>query len=157
MPSFPVNAVRRLVVWSAAFAVLPAGRASAALGASASSVEADARAASGVSAGTESFGGYSVARIEMPSGTVVSEYVAPSDVVFAVAWHGPKPPDLVQLLGEHYPEVARALAARPRRRGPLFLRTDTVVLESQGHVRAFSGRAYLPAALPPAVAAESLR
>ncbi len=99
--------------------------------------------------------GFSVHEITAAGGTVVRQYASPSGVVFGVSWHGPYVPDLAQLLGSYFPDFQQAVrsAAGPtaRRRGPLAVRTDRLVVETGGHVRSLHGRVYLPAALPTAV------
>lgn len=95
---------------------------------------------------------YTVHEIQTPSGTVVREYVAPTGKVFAVAWRGPKMPDLQQTLGVYFEQ----LTAAPRPAHPdhahFFVTEPGFVLQSTGHMRAYLGRAYVPQLLPPNVA-----
>jgi hypothetical protein len=95
--------------------------------------------------------GYSVHEIRAADGTNVREYASPDGVVFGVSWRGPFVPDLARLLGSSFPEFQAAgrFAVRPRR--PVRVRTDGLVVELGGHVRAFHGRAYLPRELPEGV------
>ena len=97
--------------------------------------------------------GYSVQQISAPTGHVIREYVSFAGTVFGVSWQGPAVPDLKPLLGSYFTDLQQAIQSRPRRRGPLIVRTDKVVIENSGHQRAFHGRAYLPALLPPGVPA----
>ena len=41
---------------------------------------------------------FTLHQIPAPTGIVVREYVSASGKVFAVAWHGPWPPDMRQIL-----------------------------------------------------------
>ncbi len=97
--------------------------------------------------------GYSVHTLQTDSGITVREYVSAQGVVFAVAWKGPNLPDLTQLLGDYFPAFRSAMDERRARgiRGPVALRQNDLVVESNGHMRAFSGRAYVPSLLPPQV------
>jgi hypothetical protein len=94
---------------------------------------------------------HTVHEIQLPTGTVVREFVAPSGTVFAVSWHGPFVPDLRQLLGSYFPALVEAAQAR-RPRGPahrgLLLQTPGFVVEAGGHMRALFGRAYVPELVP---------
>ncbi|MBZ5543872.1 MAG: DUF2844 domain-containing protein [Acidobacteriia bacterium] len=101
--------------------------------------------------------GYSVQQITGADRTVVKEYVSPAGLVFGISWQGPTMPDLQQLLGSSFSEFQQAAQSRVRRRGPLVLRTDRLVVESGGHLRSFHGRAYLPSLLPKNIPAEVVR
>jgi hypothetical protein len=93
--------------------------------------------------------GHDVHQITAAGGTLVREFVAPSGLVFGVAWEGPNMPDLEALLGSHYAAFRQAVIASGRRRAAVVLRTGDLVVESGGHMRAFRGRAYLPELVPP--------
>jgi hypothetical protein len=101
--------------------------------------------------------GYTMQEMLLPSGTTVHEYVAPSGKVFAVTWRGPALPDLEQILGGHFQTFMSAPDALQIPRRVRSLQRDELVVHSAGHQRAFSGYAYIPALLPPGVAAEDLR
>jgi hypothetical protein len=100
---------------------------------------------------------HSVHEIAAPSGAVVREYVSPAGKVFAVAWQGPRLPDLRQVLGEHFDAYVAAAASRRFGRGPVLIEQPGLVVHSSGHMRAFVGQAYVPALLPPGVAVDALR
>lgn len=122
----------------------------AALGGDTSSVQAD-RAHLNAAVRTSQAQAYTVHELRSPSGTLVREYASPSGKIFAVAWQSPAPPDLKQLLGPYFDEFQQAAAqaqARRTARGPLIIRHPGLVVELGGHMRAFRGRAYLPAELP---------
>ena len=101
--------------------------------------------------------GYMVQHIEAADGTMVREYVAPTGLVFGVAWQGPKVPDLTHLLGAYFPLYQAALPAPVLRRAPVIVHTEALVVEMFGHMRAFSGRAYLPTLVPRTLAPEVIQ
>ncbi len=133
----------------------------AGLGEDANSVQAD-RARMQASLRTTQAQAYTVQEIQAPTGIVVREYVSPaSGKVFAVAWQGPWPPDMRQILASYFDQFqqaaqAQAGTARAMRR-PIVINLPGLVVESSGHMRSFSGRAYIPAMLPPGVTAEAIR
>lgn len=92
---------------------------------------------------------YTVHTIELPSGTVVREYVAPTGIVFGVAWNGPTLPDLKAMLGAAFDRYVNANVIR--RANPLAVADSDLVVYSAGHLRAFAGHAYLPSAVPAGV------
>ena len=128
----------------------------AVLGKSVDSIAAD-RARLGGEVRATAAAGFSVHEIAAEDGGVVREYVSPGGIVFGVAWRGPTPPDLVALLGDYYTELQAALRAPVRRRGPLSVRTDHLVVETGGHMRDLHGRAYLPDHLPATVKETAIR
>lgn len=99
---------------------------------------------------------YSVQEIKTGDGTVVREYVSAEGKVFGVAWNGPIMPDLKQLFGDYFPTFQSEAQARGPARGPLKINRSDLVIQSGGHMRAFSGRAYLPQLLPAGVTAAEI-
>lgn len=99
---------------------------------------------------------YVMHEMHTPPGTVVREYVSSSGKVFAVSWQGPTTPDFRQLLGAYYDQLQNAQLTR-NGRGPLLIRQPGLVFHSGGHMRAFSGRAYIPDMVPASVALEAIR
>jgi hypothetical protein len=91
---------------------------------------------------------YTVHEIQTPSGTLVREYISAQGQVFAVAWKGPFLPDLQQILGSYFNEYGNAASSKHTRRGPVLVQQPGLVIQSGGHMRAFSGRAYIPLLLP---------
>lgn len=91
---------------------------------------------------------------------VLSEYVS-GNTVFAVAWRGKRPPNLVSLLGLHFQEYQDASAAAassgPMRRGMSHVEGAHVVVETGGHPGDIRGRAYLPSLLPSGVTKEMIQ
>ncbi len=140
-----------------AMALLASNLASAALGGSASTADADRNGMKIQRRMLPAQPRYTVQESRLPSGTVVREYVSPSGRVFAVAWEGPQMPDLEEILGEHY--SAYRAAAREKRRGPgrRNLEAGDLVVQSGGHMRAFAGRAWLRQLMPEGVRPDEIR
>ena len=99
---------------------------------------------------------YAVHEISAASGTVVREFVSPAGKVFGVAWSGPAMPDMRQVLGPYFDTYVAALAQR-KARGPVNVVLPGLVVQSSGHMRSFSGKAYLPDAVPAGVASEEIK
>ena len=120
----------------------------AALGGDASSVEADRVSMKGALASFSTVRGYAVHEITTPAGVHVSEYLA-GGKVFALSWQGPAIPDLRQMLGTYYATYAQA-ATGSHAGGHRHLRIEQpdLVVESNGRMRAFYGRAWDPTLMP---------
>lgn len=131
--------------------------ASATLGESATSTETD-RVSMNASMRMVPATKYTVHEIQTPSGTTVREYVSAAGTVFAVAWQGPVMPDLRQTLGGYFDRyTAAAAAGRHASHRHIAVRESDLVVQSNGHMRSFSGRAYLPQLLPQGVAIEEIQ
>jgi hypothetical protein len=132
----------------------------AGLGEDVSSVQADQAHVQG-SLRTTQTEAYTVHEIQAPTGTVVREYVSPtSGKVFAVAWQGPWPPDMRQILANYFAQFQQAAQAQVNShagRRPLVIEQSGFVMRSGGHMRSFAGHAYIPAMLPQGVSAEAIR
>jgi hypothetical protein len=105
-------------------------------------------------------GSYTMHEISAPTGTIVREYLSSEGKVFAISWRGPTIPNLRQVLGpyfDRYVEAARAAKAQHHGRGPLLVHAAGLVVQTGGHARAFSGRAYVPEMLPPGVQAREIQ
>lgn len=100
---------------------------------------------------------YTVHEVQLPSTTVVREYVDSEGKVFAVAWQGPALPDLSQVLGEYAKDFKQAASQPHGGRAQLHSSTSRVVIHSMGHMRAFNGVAYLPGGMPAGVNASELK
>lgn len=97
---------------------------------------------------------YVMHEITSTTGTVVREFVSPAGVVFGVAWEGPFPPDLLQLLGPYYQQAQQAATPEQqqrRRRAPVVIETPGLVMYETGHMRSFQGHAYVPQLVPQGV------
>ena len=153
------GAVRYLSVF-VLLAVLMAvpGHLFAALGGDAVSVQAD-QAHLQASLRSIPAEAYTVHELHAPTGVVVREYVS-SGKVFGVAWEGPWPPDMHQLLGGYFDQYVQAMQSagggRTGRR-PIQIELPGLVVHLAGHPRSFTGQAYVPGMLPPGVAAGKIR
>jgi len=133
------------------------GAARAALGSDTASVLADgASMRAGIQSETRPQ--YEVLKFSSAAGSSVREYLNRDGIVFALSWSGPVPPDLQQLLGVHFPTYAAALAevVHPGVHRSLRMESSGLIVELGGHLRAYAGRAYLSALLPPGVTAAEL-
>ena len=119
----------------------------AALGGNLSSVEDDQLKMKGTLHSTVG-ATYTVHEIQTSEGTLVCEYVKPSGVVFAVSWRGPKMPDLRQTLGTYFTQFTDAPRPAHPNHAHFTISQPNLVLQSSGHMRAYSGRAYDPQLLP---------
>ena len=130
----------------------------AALGGDAASVASDASALRGEIHSTP-LQQYDIQEITSGNGIRLREYLDRNGLVFAVAWSGPAMPDLQKLLGASYQTYTTAVAAanHPGLKRPLRIATSDLVVESEGHMRAYTGRAYLPALIPAGISPADLR
>ncbi|HET7206560.1 MAG TPA: DUF2844 domain-containing protein [Terriglobales bacterium] len=128
----------------------------AALGRDASSVRDDQAHMKGALRVANTTNSYTVHEIQMPSGTVVREFVSPAGKVFGVAWQGPWLPDFRQILGDFF-EPAMSSRDNRRGRGPVTVRQSGLVFQSAGHMRAFFGRAYVPSMVPQGVSPDLIQ
>jgi len=136
-------------------AILPQA-ARAALGGPEESVAAEAQQLN-VSVKSTELTNYRVHELQMSSGTVLREFAGTGGTVFAVAWSGPTIPNLRQALGQYF--AAYVSAAQGKRAGDhthLEIRQNDWVVQSDGHMRSFQGRAYLPQALPAGVTLDEI-
>ncbi|RDK03837.1 DUF2844 domain-containing protein [Paraburkholderia lacunae] len=104
---------------------------------------------------------YTVNETTTASGTVIREYVAQNNAVFAISWKGPTMAPLSTLLGDYFPSYTQGLAdihaAQGGGYGPAAVRQAGLVVETGGHMGAFHGRAYLPQALPQGLSADDIQ
>jgi hypothetical protein len=128
--------------------------ASATLGEPEISVQADsAKLQSSVKMSNQSL--YRVHEMTLSSGTVVREFAGLDGKIFAVSWHGPYMPNLRQTLGKYFDTVGAAPRSRSDR-NHLQIQQGDLVVANAGHMRAFSGRAYLASAVPAGVSVGDL-
>lgn len=93
--------------------------------------------------------------LQLPSGIVVHEYVSSTGAVYAVAWTGPRMPDLRELLGAYFPKMAAA-SRLPVGGHTIMVKTgDDLVVQSTGHHGRFVGRAWVPSLVPAGVKVDS--
>lgn len=91
--------------------------------------------------------------------TTINEYATNTGQIIAYAWEGPTMPNLRALLGKYADSYLNGAAALPpdgNLHASRVVRAD-VVVESNGPMRGYVGRAWLPAALPPGVTADDIR
>jgi hypothetical protein len=130
----------------------------AVLGEEVASIQAD-QAYAQASLRSTARGKYTIHELRSPAGVVVREYAGASGKVFAVAWHGPSLPDMRQLLGSYFERFQKAAQRQNRRggHGPIIVREPGLVVELGGHMRSFTGRAYIPEEIPSEVGNEEIR
>jgi hypothetical protein len=124
--------------------------AAAALGEAEASVQSDAVQLRGSIKVTE-HASYRLHEIQLPSGTLVREFVGSDGKVFAIAWNGPTVPNLRQTLGQYFDNYVAAAKAKHAGHHHLQIQQSDLVVQAGGHMRAFSGRAYLPQSVPAGV------
>jgi hypothetical protein len=137
---------------------LSVGTAGAALGGDAASVLSDAAELHGIERSTL-LQQYDIHEITNDSGMRVREFLNRDGIVFAVTWNGPVVPDLRSLLGTSYDAYSQGLAAlQPSGvHRSLRIASSNLVVESGGHLRAYSGRAYLMHLIPAGTSTADLR
>ncbi len=152
MPILQSNDLKTAALGLAALvAALSPGLASATLGQPEATVQTDVQRARAAIKFSQDRTGYRVHEIQLPSGTVVREFVAPDGMVFAVAWQGPTRPDLRQVLGQYFDAFDSMSRSKLTDRRHVQIQQGDLVLQSGGHMRALSGRAYLKSAIPSGV------
>jgi hypothetical protein len=152
--------MKRILAIAGVFAILASPAAlSASLGSDSASVEADRAKLQGTLE-TTTHESFAVHQIQAATGVTVREYMSPAGKIFAVTWQGPFHPDLQQVLGSYYDQYMQAaksqLAAR-HGRGPVLIQQNGLVVEIAGHLRSFSGRAYVQQMLPSDVSLKDIK
>lgn len=152
MPTFRSDEFKIAVLLSALLiAVLGPSIASATLGEPEITVQTDVAKLSASIKSSQDRAGYRVHEIQLPTGTVLREFVAPGGNVFAVAWHGPSKPNLRQALGKYFDTMVSAPKSKYSDRRHVHIQQGDLIVEGSGHMRALSGRAYLASAVPSGV------
>jgi len=151
MPLFQLDAFKRAALGALLIAALGPSIASATLGEPEVTVQTDVARAHASIKSSQERAGYRVHEIQLPSGTVMREFVAPNGNVFAVAWQGPTRPDLRQALGHYFDAYASAPRSKLADRRHVQIQQGDLVVQAGGHMRALSGRAYLLSAIPSGV------
>jgi hypothetical protein len=132
---------------------------SASLGRDATSVQEDVAKMQGA-LHTSSGNSYTLHEIQTPTGVAIKEYASPVGQIFAVTWKGPFHPDLRQLLGPYYDDYVQSVRtqrAQRAGRGPILIQQAGLVVEVSGHLRSFTGRAYIPQQLPAGMRVEDIK
>jgi hypothetical protein len=87
--------------------------------------------------------------LTLPSGIVIRELVSPSGVVYAIAWRGPRMPNLRELLGPYFAQLSNHTSRGSRNR--LIVSGEDFEIRVQGHPHSFAGRAWVPSQVPSGV------
>jgi uncharacterized protein DUF2844 len=158
MPTAPsIESVKNCVLASGLLiAALSPCIAAAGLGEPETSVKADVTQLRGSVTVTQ-HASYRLHEIQLPSRTLVREFATPGGSVFAVAWSGPAMPNLRQTLGAYFDNYTAAAKAAHGGHHRLLIRQSDLVVQAAGHMRAFSGLAYLPSAIPRGVSVGDLK
>ena len=130
----------------------------AALGGDEASVISDAAAVHGA-VQTKPLQQYAIQEVTGDGGMRIREFLNRDGTVFAVTWSGPVVPDLRRLLGTNFSIYTAALAGVPQRglHRSLRITASGLIVETGGHMRAYIGRAYLPALVPVGTSTAELR
>lgn len=148
-----------LMVWTGLAGMIIPSPAFGALGGDVTSVEAD-RAKMEATLQTTSKQLYSIHEMHTANNVTVREFVSPAGKVFGVVWAGVSRPDMKQLLGAYFDEYTQAVQqqeAKRAGRGPVLIQEPGLVMQMGGHMRALTGRAYIPQLVPTGVQIEELR
>jgi hypothetical protein len=120
----------------------------ASLGGDVYSIRADADGVNGL-VQIERRQNYDIHEITTDNGLRLREFVNRDGLVYGITWNGPVVPDLRQVLGSSFEEYIKATAgSHAELRRLQRYASSTLVVERNGHMRAYGGRAYLPAAFP---------
>src|SRR5260370_38579503 len=150
-----INIKRCLFSSGVLIAVLSPCIAAAALGEPETSVKTDVARLHG-SVTVTPHANYKLHEIQLPSGTLVREFADSDGKVVAVAWNGPTVPNLRQTLGQYFDSYVAAAKAQHSGHHHLQIRQSDLVVLAGGHMRAFTGLAYLPQAVPSGVSVGDL-
>jgi len=128
------------------------------LGSNAASVQADqARMKASVMQTTKVSPDFSVQQSQTPTGVTIKEFVSSTTgTVFAVTWEGPLLPNMQQLLGQYFGSYVAAAKTNRGGHSHLSIQQTDLVVQSGGHMRAFSGIAYIPSLMPAGVTVAQL-
>ncbi len=156
MPGSLELKLKQIALSAAIWAALSAHPAHATLGEPESTVAAEAQQLK-VSVKATQRTGYRMHEMQLPSGTRLREFADTGGTVFAVDWTGPSKPDLRQALGKYFDVYVAAAKTRRAVRSPLRIREPGFAMDAGGHMRAFTGRAYLPGSVPAGTSVDDLR
>jgi hypothetical protein len=144
--------------WRVALTVAAAapGVAAAALGGDVSSIEADRTHMKALLVRQDT-ALYTVHQLQTANGTLIRELVSAAGVVFAVTWKGPFLPDLRQTLGTYFPSYEAAPRAGNSSHSHFAVQGADLIVVSRGHLRAYSGLAYVPSLVPTGLSIDQLQ
>jgi hypothetical protein len=129
----------------------------AALGDTGNSISTDQKRMRAATRNATEHAHYTVHEMQSEAGVTVREYVSSDGFVFAVTWSGPTKPNLGQLLGKYFARYQAAGRTAHGGHRHATLRNDDLVVQSSGHLRAFSGLAYLPQRIPQGVTIDEIQ
>ncbi len=106
-----------------------------------------------MAAGTDSGAWVTDTLVLTPGQVLVHEYSGADGRIFAVSWSGPTVPDLQGLYARYFPAYVAWRQTHPSLSldAPVEVRSSSIVAYLGGHMRAFSGSAYVPALVPAGV------
>ena len=99
---------------------------------------------------------YSTQQMHDDAGNLITEYVTTNGVVFALTWRGLFKPDLHQLLGNYF-QTYLSVEGGSSGRQTQVVDQDSVVVVSEGRLRNFHGKAYIPALVPNGFSLDDLK
>ncbi|MDE2420540.1 MAG: DUF2844 domain-containing protein [Gammaproteobacteria bacterium] len=99
---------------------------------------------------------YSTQQMHDDAGNLITEYVTTNGVVFALTWRGLFKPDLHQLLGNYFKTYLDVEGGSSGRQTQV-VDQDSVVVVSEGRLRNFHGKAYIPALVPNGFSLDDLK
>jgi hypothetical protein len=91
----------------------------------------------------------------LPMGIVIRQYLSPSGAVYAVTWNGPRMPNLSELFGKYAEQYSHRDRPKGERHHMAFGGND-FMMRASGHMRTFSGRAWVPSLVPPGIDLDSV-
>jgi hypothetical protein len=151
MPLLRSDDFKALVLAAAVLSAVMPGIASATLGEAETTVQTDVAQARASIKSLQERESYRVHEIQLPSGTVMREFVATNGKVFAVTWQGPSRPDLRQALGHYFDAYVSAPRSKFADRRHVQIQQGDLIVQASGHMGALTGRAYLASAVPSGV------
>lgn len=126
------------------------------LGGAASSLQSDRMQMKATVPAATSKLNYTVHEMTADNGATVREYIA-NDKVFAVAWHGERMPNLKQLMGPYFDTYTSEPRAKHAGHSHVAIEHADFVMHASGHMRSYSGSAYVPGLLPAGVKASDIQ
>jgi hypothetical protein len=102
---------------------------------------------------------YTTQQLVQPDGTQIREYLF-NGMVFGIAWQGPTPPDLRQLLGIYFSDYSSAAAAAAQKGGshtPIAVALPDVTVSTSADLTTFHGQAFVPSLAPAGVSELDIR
>lgn len=141
-----------------------AGPATAALGESSASIEADRMRIAAAPRGAQAMSAVDASRVvmvETGDGTRIRQFVDGSGFVYAVSWRSRTKPRMEVLLGSYFPDYRQACVQaqreRPGVRHRIAIDRGDLVVETIAHLQSHVGLAYLRSRVPAGIDLDALR